>query len=323
LAHLAWTPPLRRAQAGLSELRDQKAVPVGGKRVNQKHPTSNIQHPTPKSPDAGGRTLDVERSMLDVGCSTWLLLNSGPCPPAFNMALDEALLESMSRLGRPVLRFYGWTEPAATFGYFQKYADVERATHLRPLIRRPTGGGIVPHDADWTYSLVFPPGHEWHSLKAEESYLRVHEWIQSAFAKLNVPTKLAPCSKKSTETVRRSRREEAYAEKLEISQSLLTSSPTGQCFAGYEKFDVLWHEKKIAGAAQRRNKLGLLIQGSVQSRCIGISLSPPDWQKAMCYVGRIEFGAEWSDFAPDETLRERAEFLAKRKYSQPAFIRKR
>ena len=106
------------------------------------------------------------------------------------MALDEALLESMPRLGRPVLRFYGWTEPAATFGYFQKYADVERATHLRPLIRRPTGGGIVPHDADWTYSLAFPPGHEWHSLKAEESYRRIHEWIQKAFAKLNVATNL-------------------------------------------------------------------------------------------------------------------------------------
>ena len=129
--------------------------------------------------------------MLDVGCSPWLLLNSGPRPPAFNMALDEALLEAMPRLGRPVLRFYGWTEPAATFGYFQKYAEVERATHLRPLIRRSTGGGIVPHDADWTYSLAFPPGHEWHSLKAEESYRRVHEWIQAAFAKLNVTTELA------------------------------------------------------------------------------------------------------------------------------------
>ena len=123
--------------------------------------------------------------------------NSGPCPAAFNMALDEALLESVSRLGRPVLRFYGWTEPAATFGYFQKYADVERATLLRPLIRRPTGGGIVPHDADWTYSVAFPPGHEWHSLKAEESYRRVHEWIQSAFAKLDVTTELAPRCKKS------------------------------------------------------------------------------------------------------------------------------
>ena len=114
-----------------------------------------------------------------VKMNSWLLLNSGKCDPAFNMALDEALLEAASRLGQPVLRFYGWTEPAATFGYFQKYAEVERATLLRPLIRRPTGGGIVPHDADWTYSLVFPPDHEWHSLKAEESYRRIHEWIQS------------------------------------------------------------------------------------------------------------------------------------------------
>ena len=235
-----------------------------------------------------------------IGMNSWLLLQSGTGPAAFNMALDEALLESMPRLDRPVLRFYGWTEPAATFGYFQKYADVERATHWRPLIRRSTGGGIVPHDADWTYSLVFPPGHKWHSLKAEESYRRVHEWIQKAFAKLNVTTELALRSQRST---------------IRNPQSAIG------CFAGYEKFDVLWKGKKIAGAAQRRNKLGLLIQGSVQPP--PIPLSPTDWQKAMCDVGRVEFEAEWSDFAPDEMLRERADCLARQKYSQPAFIRKR
>jgi lipoate-protein ligase A len=244
--------------------------------------------------------------MLDVRCSSvpqpWLLLQSGPGDPALNMALDEALLESMSRLDRPVLRFYGWTEPAATFGYFQKYAEVERATHLRPLIRRPTGGGIVPHDADWTYSLVFPPGHEWHLLKAEESYRRVHEWIQTAFAKLNVATELASHSQKSA---------------IRNPQSAIG------CFAGHEKFDLLWNGQKIAGAAQRRNKLGLLIQGSVQSRCIGISIALPDWQQAMGDVGRVEFGVEWSDFAPDDTLRERAEFLAAQKYFQTAYNFKR
>jgi len=266
--------------------------------------------------------------------SVWFLLHSGAGNAAMNMALDEALLEAMPRLGRPVLRFYGWTEPAATFGYFQKYADVERTTHLRPLIRRPTGGGIVPHDADWTYSLTFPPGHEWHSFKAEESYRRVHEWIQAAFAKLNVAAELAPSCKKSVPSFRSSRREEAPSSSAECgvrnaesSQSLLTSAATsvlpGQCFSGYEKFDLLWHEKKIAGAAQRRNKLGLLIQGSVQSRCIGIAIARTDWQKAMGDVGRVEFGVEWADFAPDGTLRERAEFLAKQKYSQPAFVQKR
>jgi lipoate-protein ligase A len=236
--------------------------------------------------------------------NSWFFLNSGPCPPAFNMALDEALLEAMSRLGRPVLRFYGWTEPAATFGYFQKYADVERATRLRPLIRRPTGGGIVPHDADWTYSLAFPPGHEWHSLKAEESYRRVHEWIRTAFGRLGIETELALAASPNS--------------------GLRTpNSEMGQCFVGHEKSDVLWHGRKIAGAAQRRNKLGLLIQGSVQSRGIGISIARTDWQKAMCNVGRVELGVEWSDFAPDETLPERAEFLAQQKYSQSAFIRKR
>ena len=224
----------------------------------------------------------------------WFLLNSGPCAPAFNMALDEALLAGMSRLGKPVLRFYGWTEPAATFGYFQKYADVERATHLRPLIRRPTGGGIVPHDADWTYSLTFPPGHEWYRLKAEESYRRVHEWIQSAFAKLRIATTLAPNTHKTG---------------------------PGQCFAGYEKFDVLWQGRKIAGAAQRRNKLGLLIQGSVQPP--PTSIVGANWQEAMCVVGSRELGIEWLEFVADDTLRKRAEFLVRHKFSQTEFIRKR
>ncbi len=229
-----------------------------------------------------------------VKMNPWLLLNSGPGAPAFNMALDEALLEAASRPGRPVLRFYGWTEPAATFGYFQKYADVERATPLRPLIRRPTGGGIVPHDADWTYSLAFPPGHEWHLLKAEESYRRVHEWIQSAFAKLKVATTLAPNTHKTG---------------------------PGQCFAGYEKFDVLWNGKKIAGAAQRRNKFGLLIQGSVQPPLI--PLARTDWQKVMCEVGHAELGIGWLEFEPDDPLRKRAEYLVRHKYLQMKFIRKR
>jgi lipoate-protein ligase A len=234
------------------------------------------------------------------------------------MALDEALLEAMPRLQRPVLRFYGWTEPAATFGYFQKYVDVERATLLCPLIRRPTGGGIVPHDADWTYSLVFPPKHEWHSLKAEESYRRVHEWIRSAFTELNVVTELALSCKKSAQ-IGRSRGDETHSEKN--SQRLLTSSPTEQCFIGYTKSDLLWKGKKIAGAAQRRNKLGLLIQGSVQPP--PIALMRAGWEGAMCDVMRREFGITWDDFSPDTKLHACVVELVCRKYLQEAYNRKR
>jgi lipoate-protein ligase A len=183
---------------------------------------------------------------------------------------------------------------------------------LRPLIRRPTGGGIVPHAADWTYSLAFPPGHEWHSLKAEESYRRVHEWIQAAFAKLNVTTELAPTPNS-----------ELLAAQKRCEGGQTPNSEMGQCFAGHEKFDLLWQGRKIAGAAQRRNKLGLLIQGSVQSRCIGISPARTNWQKAMCAAGRGEFGIEWLEFKPDDTLRNRAEFLVRHKYSQMEFLKRR
>jgi lipoate-protein ligase A len=226
--------------------------------------------------------------------NSWLLLNSGKCPAAFNMALDEALLDGVSRLGRPVLRFYGWTEPAATFGYFQKYADVERATLLRPLIRRPTGGGIVPHDVDWTYSFVAPPDHEWYLLKAEDSYRRVHEWIQSAFAELKIETGLAPSARKSA---------------------------PGQCFAGHEKYDLLWRGKKIAGAAQRRNKLGLLIQGSVQPPPVDIGRMV--WEDAMCKTAREIFRAVWTGFPPDAALEARARELILQKYSQDGYNQKR
>src|SRR5690242_7405132 len=96
----------------------------------------------------------------------WHLLDSGLGSACFNMALDEALLEAIAQVEVPLLRFYGWSEPAASFGYFQKYQEIARATLLRPLVRRPTGGGLVPHEADWTYSVIFPPTHEWYSLTA-------------------------------------------------------------------------------------------------------------------------------------------------------------
>jgi len=75
---------------------------------------------------------------------TWWRVDSGPGTADFNMALDEALLETVAALSRPVLRFYRWTERAATFGYFQSHAEISRLTRLRPLIRRPTGGGLSP-----------------------------------------------------------------------------------------------------------------------------------------------------------------------------------
>ena len=210
------------------------------------------------------------------------------------MALDEALLESGPFRQRPVLRFYGWTEPAASFGYFQKYSEVKQSTSLRPLVRRPTAGGIVPHDADWTYSLMFPPTHEWYELSARESYCRVHKWIQEAFATLELGTELAPTQLKTI---------------------------AGQCFVGHEEADLLWHGRKIAGAAQRRRKDGLLIQGSVQPPIC--SLKRRDWEQAMLETARILDKGEWQELELDPPLGQRASELAQLKYSQAAYNERR
>jgi lipoate-protein ligase A len=224
----------------------------------------------------------------------WLVLDTGPGEPAFNMALDEALMERAPQLGRPVLRFYGWTQPAATFGYFQPHAAIAVWTRLRPLIRRPTGGGLVPHDADWTYALAVPPAHEWYALSAAESYARVHEWVRDAFARLGVAGELAPCCRKTA---------------------------PGQCFAGYEQSDVLWQGRKIAGAAQRRSRAGLLIQGSVQPP--PLPLDRVAWQTAMREVAIGRWCAGWEELPVAGELRARAERLADEKYRRAAYNERR
>jgi lipoate-protein ligase A len=224
----------------------------------------------------------------------WYFFQAGCAEPAQNMAWDEVLLQTAPDRARPVVRFYGWTHPAATFGYFQKYAEIERMTKLRPLIRRPTGGGLVPHAADWTYSLVFPPLHPWYLLSAVESYQRVHEWIQAAFQSLGLPTVLSPVS--------------------------LQEIP-GQCFAGAERFDLICGERKIAGAAQRRSRRGLLIQGSLQPVPAGISRT--DWERAFCKEAELGRGIEWIAFEEEIELKERVKVLAGEKYSRASYNQKR
>lgn len=226
--------------------------------------------------------------------SRWFFLDSGPCDAAFNMALDEALMEFVPGPGRPVLRCYGWTRPAATFGYFQRHAEVAALTRLRPLLRRPTGGGLVPHDADWTYALAFPPRHEWYGLSAAESYTRVHEWVRDALARLGVRGELAPFSRKTA---------------------------PGQCFAGHEKSDVLWQGRKIAGAAQRRAKTGLLIQGSVQPPPPGLARA--DWQAALRRSAISRFCSGWEELPAGEELLARARRLAETKYASAGYNERR
>jgi lipoyl(octanoyl) transferase len=177
---------------------------------------------------------------------------------AENMALDFLLLQRHARAGVACFRHYGWHRPAFSFGYSQKIAFVR--AQLPPgetfdLARRPTGGGLVDHRDDWTYSLVIPRGHELEELRATQSYRVVHECLAEALRIQDVAVVSKPAATEPAAT-----------------------PGLGICFQQAEPYDLVHGRtgEKIAGAAQKRNKHGLLFQGSIWRPAVGTTL---DWDK--------------------------------------------
>ena len=107
--------------------------------------------------------------------TSWRLILQGPGSPARNMAVDEALLREVRE---PVLRIYEWDVPAVSLGYFQSHT---LAGDL-PFVRRYTGGGLVDHAHDVTYTIVLPRNHPWMELSMPDSYCLVHKGVQAALA---------------------------------------------------------------------------------------------------------------------------------------------
>ena len=102
-----------------------------------------------------------------------------PRSAAMNMAIDEALLEIADA---PSIRFYRWNSPALSFGYFGKFADVATYATQRDVVRRWTGGGIVFHGDDLTYSVIIPAHHVVFSESSMSIYEKIHRSLRNALA---------------------------------------------------------------------------------------------------------------------------------------------
>ena len=159
---------------------------------------------------------------------------------SWQMAVDEAILQMGSAL--PILRLYRWAAPVITFGYFQEVAGVQ-STSGAPLQRRWTGGGVVEHGEDFAYSLILPARDRLARGKAQESYRVIHRCLAQSLVQCGLPAVLS---------------EDA-------------SGSGNACFQHPVAGDVLCNGKKIAGAAQRRGRFGVLHQGSVQAACPGLA----------------------------------------------------
>src|SRR5215468_7800708 len=94
-----------------------------------------------------------------------------PHSAAMNMAIDEALVEAAVV---PTIRFYRWRSPALSFGYFGKFSDLAIYAAERDLVRRWTGGGIVLHGDDLTYSIVIPSSNAAFAEPSLAIYERIH-----------------------------------------------------------------------------------------------------------------------------------------------------
>jgi lipoate-protein ligase A len=213
---------------------------------------------------------------------------------AENMALDFLLLQRYPEPAAPRFRHYEWRGPAFTFGFSQKIGFVRAnlpAGESPDLCRRPTGGGIVDHRHDWTYALVLPRGHVLYDERAAQSYRIVHECLAAALAALGQPAAV-----------------KTNCEPGEPGQAAPAGAlaKEGICFQRAELYDVVnpVTGAKIAGAAQKRNKHGLLFQGSIEKSAAG----RVDWEEFSSRFSAVlarALGAEpqatpWPDLHEDE-----------------------
>ena len=255
-----------------------------------------------ESLDVSEETRDVSTS-LDMTRRLFASLDiyhgHAPDSAAMNMALDEALLEHATV---PSIRFYQWYSPALSFGYFGNFNEVAMYEHERDLVRRWTGGGIVFHGDDLTYAIVVPANDP----VFVESSMTIYEKIHRALA----------------DALNRIGKHAVVAESVDPRSHGGAVAPTRtgigdasySCFANPVRADVMLNGRKIAGAAQRRMRRGLLQQGSIQ----GVDLEN-DLAERFAHA----LSVNCSENEISKEILDRARELAQQKYNVDCWLRMR
>lgn len=179
----------------------------------------------------------------------WNFINTGSKNPYYNMAMDEALLNFVSR-GEidPVIRFYTWNPATLSIGYFQrlqKEIDIDKVKEKGyGLVRRQTGGRGVLHDKELTYSVIVPESHPNMPSTVTEAYKIISQGLLEGFKNLGFETYFAiPRSKEERDKLKQPR--------------------SSVCFDAPSWYELVVEGRKIAGSAQTRQKGVILQHGSI------------------------------------------------------------
>lgn len=202
---------------------------------------------------------------------------------AENMAIDFLLLQRYPDAEAARFRHYTWRRAAFTFGYAQKIEFVRAhlpAGERIDLTRRATGGGLVDHRADWTYALVLPRKHPLFDRPGPTIYAAVHEALAAALRELGADVRL---------------------------QTTPPDAPADACFERPEMHDLVRSDNgvKIAGAALKRGKHAILLQGSIAH---GMLPEISDWSSLSDqFPAQLAHALElivvpcgWPEFNPEE-----------------------
>jgi lipoate-protein ligase A len=169
----------------------------------------------------------------------WRFLDSGDLDGAEQMSLDAGLMDRARETGEAHLRVYGWSRPTLSFGRHESVRgrfdpDVLERENVG-AVRRPTGGRVLMHDREVTYSVTAPaPEDE----RLKESYRRINAILVAALSRLGVPVAEAPASP--------------------------PRRPGGAaCFAEPSAGELVVDGRKLVGSAQVRERGALLQHGSI------------------------------------------------------------
>lgn len=150
-----------------------------------------------------------------------------------NIAMDEIFF--VKENFEEIFRFYRWTSPAYTIGYFQKFPT--NKTDNYSVVRRLTGGLSVLHNTDLSYSLIVSDKIWPYIYDQEKTYKLIHENIRKSLETINI-----------------------FCDKTNIENSNLKSY---SCVQTLYKDDLLLNGRKIVGSCQRRRGKKILVEGSI------------------------------------------------------------
>ena len=173
----------------------------------------------------------------------WRLYLSPPATGAWNMAVDEAILENISRGDSPpTLRLFGWVPPCLSLGRAQPFSDVNipaLKANGWDVVRRITGGRAILHTDELTYSIISPGSNTHVRGTLLESYQHLAQGLLTALKMLDVKA-------------------EMNEERAEQSTQ---ANPV--CFETPSAYEITVNGKKLIGSAQARQKDGVLQHGSL------------------------------------------------------------